>query len=141
VIAYIDTSVVLRIVLDQPDPLREWNELQHGISNVLLRIECFRTLDRMWQTGEVTEDDLGNKRSEVDAMLRNIGIVPLDERVLKIAEQPFPTVISTLDALHLAAAMIYREKQLKAEQPIIMATHDGALARAARAMNFAVLGA
>ena len=132
---------MLRIVLDQPNPLREWADLNHGISNTLFRIECFRTLDRMWQTGEINDDDLVNKHSEVEEILRHIGIIPLDERVLKIAEQPFPTVIGTLDALHLASAMIYREKQPKDEQPIIMATHDDALAKAARSMNFEVLGA
>lgn len=140
-IAYIDTSVVLRIVLDQPHPLREWAYLEHGISNDLLRVECFRTLDRLWRTSAVSDEDLDKKRSEVESILRHIAIVPLDDRVLKIATQPFPTVIATLDALHLATAIVYRQKQPRDERPMVVATHDRALAKAASAMNFTVLGA
>jgi hypothetical protein len=95
----------------------------------------------MWRIGAVTDQDLNNKQLEVAAILQHIAIVPLDARVLKLAAQPFPTVINTLDSLHLAAAIVYREKRPTDNLPVVLATHDHQLANAARAMNFTVLGA
>lgn len=49
--------------------------------------------------------------------------------------------VGTLDAIHLATAMHYQELQSPDEPPIRFATHDLALARAARAMGLRVIGA
>jgi hypothetical protein len=45
-----------------------------------------------------------------------------------------------LDALHLATAMLYRTTQSRDERPILFATHDVQLAKAAKAMLFDVIG-
>jgi len=141
VIAYIDSSVVLRIILGQPNPLAEWDELELGVSNRLLRIECFRTLDRFWREGDLTDVQLSEKRSDVEMILKHLALVQFDQRLFEIAAQPFPVVIASLDAIHLAAAIVYREKQPADERPIVIATHDIQLAKAARSLNFNVLGA
>ena len=52
-IAYLDASVLLRIILEQPMPLPEWPNLEGGVSSVLASIECHRTLDRLWTIGGV----------------------------------------------------------------------------------------
>ncbi|MCU0723319.1 MAG: hypothetical protein MUC63_06855 [Planctomycetes bacterium] len=44
-----------------------------------------------------------------------------------------PTVVKTLDALHLASAMLFREN--RAEE-VVFATHDGRQSLAARALGF-----
>jgi len=139
--AYIDTSVVMRIVLGQPEPLKEWNNLDLGISNELLRVECFRTLDRMWRQQTLNDAQLEQKRSDVETIVSHIEIVPFSKRIFDIAAQAFPTVIATLDALHLATAILYRSSQQLDERPIVMATHDRALAKAATALHFEVIGA
>ena len=46
-IAYIDSSVILRMVLGQPDRLREWNTLRLGVGSALVEVECLKTLDRL----------------------------------------------------------------------------------------------
>lgn len=140
-IAYIDSSVVLRLILGQPNPLAEWDELELGVSNALLRIECFRTLDRFWREGDLTDVQLTAKRSDVETILKHVTLVQFDQRLFQIAAQPFPVVIASLDALHLATAIVYRENQPSDERPIAIATHDLQLAKAARAMHFDVLGA
>jgi hypothetical protein len=58
--------------------------------------------------------------------------------VLARASEPFPTPLGTLDALHLATALVWRERM---HQPVAMATHDRDLALAARSFGFEVLGA
>ena len=58
--------------------------------------------------------------------------------VLARAAQPLPTELGTLDAIHLATALLWREH---ARTDVVMATHDVALATAARAHGFTVVGA
>ena len=63
--------------------------------------------------------------------------VLLQRPILARASDPFPTPLGTLDALHLATALVWRERM---RQPLVMATHDGGLALAARAFGLEVLG-
>jgi hypothetical protein len=48
-----------------------------------------------------------------------------------------PTEIGTLDAIHLATALLWRDMT---QEELTMATHDGALALAARAHGLPVIG-
>jgi predicted nucleic acid-binding protein len=141
VIAYIDSSVLLSIVLDQQPQLEEWHELQGGVSSVLLGVESSRSLDRLWHQGHFDEEELATKRMDAAAILQRIEKIPIGEGVLEIAALPLPTPLRTLDAIHLATAITYRRMQPKDERPILFATHDQQLAKAAAAMHFEVIGA
>ena len=57
--------------------------------------------------------------------------------ILVRASEPFPTPLGTLDTMHLATALVWRDRT---QQDLIMATHDGGLAIAARAYGIDVLG-
>ena len=63
-------------------------------------------------------------------------IIPIEAGVLERAEEPFPTLLGSLDALHLATALLTRSQVPE----LLFATHDGGLATAARAVGFSVLG-
>jgi predicted nucleic acid-binding protein len=141
VIAYLDSSVVLRVILKQANPLAEWDDLHRGICNPLLAVECHRTLDRFWREDRITDTDLEGKRVEIAAILKQASVMPLNDRVLDAASQPMPTIVAALDAIHLASALLYRASQPENERPILFATHDKQLATAARAMHFEVIGA
>ena len=52
-IAYIDSSVLMRVVLAAPNQLKEWPELRSGVSSQLLKVEGFRTLDQLWHRGKL----------------------------------------------------------------------------------------
>jgi len=62
----------------------------------------------------------------------------LTEGILLRAEQPMPVALGSLDALHLATAMVFRE--FTGDGSLGFATHDRTLAKAARTMGFAVIG-
>jgi hypothetical protein len=57
--------------------------------------------------------------------------------VLSRAAQPFPTPLGTLDAVHLATALLWRETR---GEDLVMATHDRDLALAARASGLRTIG-
>jgi hypothetical protein len=58
--------------------------------------------------------------------------------ILARASEPLPIPLGTLDALHLATALVWRERMR--QRPVI-ATHDVGLAVASRAFGFEVVGA
>lgn len=140
-LVYVDSSVVLRIILEQPSPLAEWDQIGLAVSSTLLAVECHRTLDRYWREDRLSDSGLATKRTETEVILRRFDSVLLDDAVLRGAAKPFPTLVRTLDALHLSSAIIDRTAQPPDERPITFATHDLQLARAARAMHFEVIGA
>jgi len=69
--------------------------------------------------------------------LEAIDLVLLRPAVLSRASEPMPTPLGTLDAVHLATALIWRDRE--GSSPIV-ATHDSALGLAARTFGFEVRG-
>src|SRR5205807_3240316 len=63
--AYLDSSVVLRLLLGQPDALAEWEEIEAGVASALVEVECLRTLDRVRVMGAISDDDLAERRAAV----------------------------------------------------------------------------
>jgi hypothetical protein len=45
-IVYVDSSVLLRVILGQGDRLREWRTIETGVASTLVEVECLRTPDR-----------------------------------------------------------------------------------------------
>lgn len=137
-IAYLDSSVLLRVVLGQHDALREWRRITHGVASALVEVECLRTLDRLRRAERLPDDVIAERREAVYRLLEAMEIVELTYAVLSRAAQPLPTALGTLDALHLATALLWREQTAR---ELSMATHDAALAVAAKASGLRVIGA
>jgi predicted nucleic acid-binding protein len=138
VIAYVDSSVLLRKVLHQPGALKEWSTVTTGVVSALAETECLRTLDRLRLRVGLSDADLARRRQAVFRALESMEVMEVTAAVLARASQPLPTELGTLDAIHLATALLWREHH--AASDLVMATHDSALATAARASGFAVLG-
>lgn len=136
-IHYLDSSVLLRVVLGQPGRLGEWKNITRGVVSGLGQVECLRTLDRLLRERDLTEDAWAVRREVLLRIFERLTLVDPDRAVLERASQPMPTVLGTLDALHLATALLYREA---VREPVTFATHDLALGRAARAHAFPVIG-
>ncbi len=80
---------------------------------------------------------MATRRATILRPIASLELVELDEVVLERAAQPMPTELGTLDALHLATAVLWRDMS---SADLVMATHDAALGLAARAHGFAVVG-
>jgi predicted nucleic acid-binding protein len=136
-IAYLDSSVLLRLILGQGNRLTEWASVEKGVASALVEVECLRTLDRLRLNADVSDEDLATRRETVFRLTEEMILVEPTPAVLHRASQPLPTALGTLDAIHLATAVLWAETS---GEPIVMATHDGALALAARAVGIRVLG-
>jgi len=138
VIAYLDTSALLRLVLREAGALDELLSCEALVSSELLAVESLRTIDRLRLQGALSVEEAALRRSAVSDWLEAVDLVLLQRPILARASEPFPTSIGTLDALHLATALVWRDRT---HQSLVMATHDGGLALASRSFGIEVLGA
>jgi predicted nucleic acid-binding protein len=136
-IAYVDSSVLLRLVLRQPGALKEWASVEEGVTSALTQVECLRTLDRLRVVERIPDEDLASRREAIFGLLATLTVVDVAGVVLDRAAQPLPTALGTLDAIHLATAQLWRERTAV---ELTMATHDAALATAARSLGMQVVG-
>jgi len=137
VIAYVDASVLLRVALAQPDVLPEWSQIRRGVSSALTMVESLRTLDRLRLRAKLADAEVAKRRATILALIDSMEMVDIDAAVLERAAQPMPTELGTLDAIHLATALLWKEMM---GVELVMATHDGALALGSEAHGLPVVG-
>jgi hypothetical protein len=118
-------------------PAARLGEDDRGETPRLLDQLTLRTLDRLRLRGAITDQQLSSRREAVYRLLEEIEIVEATRPILARASLPLPTPIGTLDAIHLATAMLWRESSAA---DLVVATHDAALGLAARASGFRVVG-
>lgn len=135
-IVYVDTSVVLRVLFHEPNPVRIWGQWNKAYSSALWRVEAFRTVDRLRLTQEISDTEVAELVRDIQITHETFAIHPITNQVLQRASETFPTVVGTLDAMHLATALSIRE----IESLDLLLTHDSQLATAARSLGFEVMG-
>jgi len=136
-IAYVDASVLLRVVLRQPNALPEWTQIDRGVSSALVTTESLRTLDWLRLRAQLSDSELAPRRQAVLAVVASLELLEIDATVLDRAAQPMPTELGTLDAIHLASALLFREST---GEELMMATHDRTLALGAQAHGIRLIG-
>ena len=87
--------------------------------------------------GLLGAEELAARRETALRLLNSVGVVEPTRAILIRAAQPMPTALGTLDAIHLATALLWREST---DTELVMATHDAALGTAARAFGLPVVG-
>ena len=137
-IAYVDSSVLLRVIFAEPNQLKQWKELRLGVSTEILRTECLRTVDRMRIRLRLEDAEVARRNENIFRALDHIEQVPVSREILDRAADPFPTMVGTLDAIHLATAILWQASERRALDALL--THDLALGQAARALGYRVLG-
>ncbi len=124
---YIDTSAAMKLVVAEVDSraMEEWIEprAERIIGSDLLRTELMRA------TRRVTP----NRRERARAVLEGLLLLGLSTRVCERAASLEPSVLRSLDALHLAAAMELGD-ELEG-----FVTYDATLAAAAGANGIEVI--
>ncbi|HZN04610.1 MAG TPA: type II toxin-antitoxin system VapC family toxin, partial [Candidatus Polarisedimenticolia bacterium] len=105
--------------------------------SAVAEVECLRTLDRLRHRGDLTDRDVSARREAVYRLLDEVTVVEPTRPILGRAGEPLPSPLGTLDAIHLATALAWRDTT---GADLVFATHDAALATAARSMGFQTIG-
>ena len=134
---YLDSSVLLRVIMGEPAALPEFRAIELAVSSELLRVECLRTIDRLRMRGMLNDAEVSRRSVGVLDAIQRVELVPITAPVLDRASQPFPTTLGTLDAIHLSSALLWQQSE---GPPLTLLTHDTELATAARALGFTVIG-
>lgn len=123
---YLDTSVLGRVLLDEPDTpaiQRDLANFSRRVASRLLRVE----LRRLGLRRELLE--------RADMLIADVSLVPIDDRILEETETITPSAVGTLDAIHIATAVrLSQDGELDA-----LMTYDKQLADGARAHGIEVL--
>ena len=133
---YLDTSVILRRLLNEPNPLPDWGRWEAAYASRIWLTEARRTVDRLRLDGRLGDEAVVRLRDECNKVHAALYIVPVDEDILARAGDPFPTSVGTLDAIHLASALAVQAATALDR----FLTHDRRLALAAAGTGFAVEG-
>ena len=137
-IVYLDASIVLRALLRDGPPLDTWGRWDTAYASELLGVEARRTVDRLRLTGALDDAGVVSAIATLARVERGLQYVALSRAVLRRASLPMGTVVKTLDALHLASALLLRER---GGIELTFATHDHQQAAAAQALGFECIGA
>ena len=124
---YLDSAAVVKLVHAEPESpaLRRWldNRAETGwISSVLTEVESFRALARYAPEAV----------SRLPAVLDQIALIDLDQRIRILARTVQPVTVRSLDAIHLGTALHSRPGLTS------FVTYDTRLLDAARAAGLPV---
>jgi predicted nucleic acid-binding protein len=135
---YVDSSVVLRHILNDDPILRRIPSGDRVGASELLEIECRRVMQRERLESRLDDRQYSASLVTLDAVLDLFFLIELSAAVKRRAAGFFPTVIGTLDAIHLASALLWREVESDADFRIL--TYDRQLEICARAMGIPSFG-
>ncbi len=136
-IALVDTSVILRRLFGEPEQMSEWSKIKQGYASRLVPLELGRVIDRYRLLGTIDDSEVVQLHQQSQLALRSLNLVAMTDAILDRAASAMPTVLGSLDAIHLATAL---ELKRSLAPKIVVATHDAQLARAARACSLSVVG-
>jgi predicted nucleic acid-binding protein len=134
---YFDASPPMRAILRDGPVLAEWGQWDVAVTSAIFSVEARRTLDRLRLTLVYDDSELADAMMELLTIERSFSLLAVSDDVLERASRPMPTTVRTLDAIHLASAMVIRDEILP---DLVFATHDRQQATGARALGFEVIG-
>jgi len=136
-ICYLDSSAALRIIFNAKNAYRGFTLFEKVGSSELLLIECARVIDRYRLESVITDEQTAKAREGLSAMIDGMHIIEINDIVKRHARGSFPTIIGTLDAIHLSTAMLWKELEPGVDFQI--ATHDRQMITCARALGLSIM--
>ena len=139
--AYLDSSVTLRYILAGEITIRHVLEYPRVVSSELMEIECRRVIHRARMQRELSDEGVVEALRRLAGVLQGINLIELSRDVKVRAAESFPVVVRTLDALHLATALLWaRDPAGEAGnmENVHLFSHDSALNSCAQALGLSV---
>lgn len=138
---YAESSAVLRWLLGQAraEEIRAiLNSADVVVTSMLTLIESERALMRGSALNELSDTQSRAGRRQLNQSALAWTVIPLDDEIVNGARRTFPSEpVRTLDALHLASALVARE----AGAELVVLSLDTVVRTNARALGFEVLPA
>ncbi|MEI6386539.1 MAG: PIN domain-containing protein [Spirochaetota bacterium] len=135
-IAYVDSSSILRYIINRDASINHAFSAGRVGSSILLEIECRRVLHRYRMNGDLSDSDYEACVYLLDSTLASITLAPMSPAIEKVAMAAFPFAVTTLDAIHLATALVLRDRE--PDETILVFSHDIGMNRCARVLGFGV---
>src|SRR5262245_44191558 len=127
-IVYLDSSIILRKLFRQPAAFEAWGEWEQAVTSEVTQVEGLRAIDRIRLEGRMTDAMVPECVQSLLDLLSRLDDIALSKTVLYRSSLAYPTVIGTLDAIHLSSALLWKENFRK---EILFLTHDRQLGNAA----------
>ena len=135
---YVETSLLLRVVLEGDEALRPLLLADAQYTSALTFAEATRAILRARLSSRLDAGGAINARRLLAEFERCCEVVPLDDEVLHRAGQEFPVEpVRTLDAIHLATLQILAEEF----HDLDVASSDDRIRDNAKALGLTVLPA
>jgi hypothetical protein len=134
---YLDSSVVIRRILKKDPTLGSIPSSDQLGSSDLMTIECKRVLQRERMSGHLDDRLYSESVVLLEEILDRLHLIDIGPAVKQRAAGAFPTVIGTLDAIHLASAILWEASTPGSEFRIL--TYDKQLALCARSLGLRLL--
>ncbi len=107
-IAYLDTSIILRRLFNEPEPFKNLAQFDLLVSSALLKTECMRVFSRLRLSGTVSQDQLLGLQGSLHILIDSLDLISISQKILDRAGEDFPTALKTLDAIHYATFLAYQ---------------------------------
>ncbi len=133
-VAYLDSSVLLRHILLGDSGIDHVFAVGRVISSELLEIECHRVLHRYRLQNELDDERFVEASNRLKQVLKAVSIIRLSPKVKKRSTEAFPVTIKTLDALHISSALAFQEA--RESESLLIFSYDRGMNRCAKALGF-----
>ncbi|MBZ5591618.1 MAG: hypothetical protein LAP39_05245 [Acidobacteriia bacterium] len=127
--------MAVRSLLHEPGAIEDWSQWDLVMASALIRVETLRAIDRLRVMGALEGAQLAGTIEALRMVMIRIEEIGIGAAVLDRAAASFPTVVSALDAIHIATALLWIEEQ---GEPLLFVTHDVQQAIAARTCGLEV---
>jgi predicted nucleic acid-binding protein len=136
---YAESSAVLAWLLDEPDSeavRRALVEADFGVASEVTLAECDRVILRAVSLDRLAEGDAADRHARLSSIAAHWTVLGVSQEVVDRARRPFPVEpIGTLDALHLASALVAR----RALPELVLLSLDWRVRRCGQGLAFELL--
>jgi predicted nucleic acid-binding protein len=126
---------VVARALNRPGAIHDWKKWEFVVTSELMRAEVYRSLDRLRVGKTLSVEQVADYLQFVANVTAGWEEVPIQHPILRKVASPYPAPLGTLDAIHLATALVWIDEH---NEPLTFFTHDRQLAIAARACGLSV---
>lgn len=135
-VGYLDSSVLLRHILIGDAAIHHIQAMSRVVSSEFLEIECRRVIHRYRMEGNLDDEGFITAVERLEEVLSAVSLLAFSPKVKRLTMGSFPVSVKTLDAIHLASALVFTEA--RPGEKLLVFSFDAGINRCAQALGFGV---